>query len=127
MPSLGELNHVLTQNSATSGVGDFGTGDYYLCSSVSNGIATYRKHNDSSTNHDIKYDPSIGWLDAGGQEPDRFGTSATNGTTVTPPVTATILYLWTGTQFNLGLDTSYTGGGGSGSTSTSKKVFCNFW
>lgn len=126
MTSIGDINHVLTQNSATSGVGDFGTGDYYVCYSVTNGIAKYRKHNDTSTNHDIKYDPSTGWSDAGGQEPDRFCTSATNNTIITPPVTATTLYMWTGTQFNLGLDTGYvasgSGTGTSGSTTPSGTV-----
>ena len=101
MSSVGQLNHILTN------VGINGNTTFtWKCINASTG--QYRLVQDpSSAGKDITYHPTNGWSDhtGGYDEPTKFGTSVTDGSAITPPPTASTLYLWTNTALLCVLNT----------------------
>ena len=112
MSSVGQLNHVLT-NVGVNGNTTF----TWTCIDASTG--RYRNDQDAtSTGRDITYNATNGWSDhtQGYDNPTHFGTSTTDGTSITPPANASILYLWTSTSLMCELNTGESGSGGGTGT-----------
>ena len=112
MTSLHDVGYVLT-NAGISGA--FGTSTTYTCvEGLSTGRALYRLTADvtsGASGHDIKFVPNTGWLDAGSSDPDKFRAGIQGSSSIiTPPSTATQLYLHTGRNFQTSLHTGYTAG-----------------
>ena len=107
----GQLNHVLTNQGISGG---FGSSMTWTCINVySSGSALYRYTGDISsgaTGHDFLYTTS-GWQDFGNADPNKFraGTSSSSSV-ITPAITATELFLFSGTTFLTALNTGYSTG-----------------
>ena len=110
MSSVGQLNHVLTNAQA-------GGNNTYTWTCTDGTTGEYRRTGDlSSVGTAITYDSTTGWSDhTGGYDfPSKFGTSATDATAITPPASATTLYLYDGSSLLCVLNTGVSSGGGSG-------------
>ena len=113
MPALGELGHVLTNQSVSGSY----TTDTWTCTSV----GTTSVYERNSLNNAIQYDSVNGWSDYGGDNPNYFRTGI-NGTVTSPPADATVLYLYATNSLFAVLNTGYssgTSGGGTGTEGTS--------
>ena len=110
MTSLGQLNHVLTNQNVSGSY----TTDTWTCTQVV-GQTSYYSRTGHGTNT-IQYDPINGWADYGSDNPNLFRTSV-GGTVTNPPTNATVLYLYNQNSLFAVLNTGYTSGsGGTGGT-----------
>lgn len=116
----GALGHVLQNQGITGG---FGTSMTWTCISETSTLSLYRYTGDVGAGvsaHDIKFVPGTGWLDAGSSDPNKFRAGqASSSAVITPPVTATQLFLFNSAQFLTALTTNYTSSPGSGRTGMS--------
>lgn len=123
----GALGHVLQNQGITGG---FGTSMTWTCISETSTLSLYRFTGDVGAGvsaHDIKFVPGTGWLDAGSADPNKFRAGqASSSAVITPPVTATQLFLFNSTQFLTALTTNYTSSPGSLSVNSGAITLDNY-